>query len=80
MPLVPCMKCEDCLKGNYSLCRHYSFIGSREFGSFAEYVVVPESNAVPFDANVSFEQGAFLNRQPWRSTASNGFFTREGRR
>lgn len=60
VPLVPCMKCEDCLKGNYSLCRHYSFIGSREFGSFAEYVVVPESNAVPFDANVSFEQGAFF--------------------
>lgn len=60
VPLVPCMKCEDCLKGNYSLCRHYSFIGSREFGSFAEYVAVPEMNAVPFDENVSFEQGAFF--------------------
>ena len=35
VPLVPCMKCTDCQKGNYSLCRHYSFIGSREFGSFA---------------------------------------------
>ena len=60
VPLVPCMKCEDCQKGNYSLCRHYSFIGSREFGSFAEYVVVPERNAVPFDESVSFEQGAFF--------------------
>ena len=60
VPLVPCMKCEDCQKGNYSLCRHYSFIGSREFGSFAEYVVVPEKNAVKFDDNVSFEQGAFF--------------------
>ena len=28
VPLVPCMKCEDCQKGNYSLCKHYSFIGS----------------------------------------------------
>lgn len=60
VPLVPCMKCEDCLKGNYSLCKHYSFIGSREFGSFAEYVVVPEMNAVKFGEDVSFEKGAFF--------------------
>lgn len=60
VPLVPCMKCEDCLRGDYSLCKHYSFIGSREFGSFAEYVVVPEKNAVRFGDEVSFEQGAFF--------------------
>ncbi len=60
VPLIPCMKCEDCQKGNYSLCKNYSFIGSREFGSFAEYVVVPEKNAVKFDEEVSFEQGAFF--------------------
>ena len=36
IPLVPCMKCEDCQKGNYSLCKHYDFIGSHSFGSFAE--------------------------------------------
>lgn len=60
VPLVPCMECEDCKQGNYSLCKHYSFIGSRQFGSFAEYVVVPEANAVKFDENVSFEQGAFF--------------------
>ena len=60
IPLVPCMKCEDCQKGNYSLCKHYSFIGSREFGSFAEYVSVPEKNAVKFSDDVSFVQGAFF--------------------
>lgn len=60
VPLVPCMQCEDCQKGNYSLCRHYSFIGSREFGSFAEYVAVPEANAVKYDPEVSFEQVAFF--------------------
>lgn len=60
VPLVPCMKCADCQRGDYSLCKHYSFIGSREFGSFAEYVVVPERNAVKFDDEVSFEQGAFF--------------------
>ena len=60
IPLVPCMECEDCQKGNYSLCRHYSFIGSRQFGSFAEYVVVPQTNVYPFDDKVSFEQGALF--------------------
>lgn len=60
IPLVPCMKCVDCLNGNYSLCKNYSFIGSREFGSFAEYISVPEKNAVKFSDNVSFEQGAFF--------------------
>lgn len=60
VPLVPCMECEDCQKGNYSLCKHYSFIGSREFGSFAEYVAVPERNVVKFEDSVSFEQGAFF--------------------
>lgn len=60
VPLVPCMQCPDCQNGNYALCKHYSFIGSREFGSFAEYVVVPEANAVKFPSQVSFEQGAFF--------------------
>ncbi|MDO4617770.1 MAG: galactitol-1-phosphate 5-dehydrogenase [Lachnospiraceae bacterium] len=60
VPLIPCMKCEDCQQGNYSLCKHYSFIGSRRFGSFAEYVAVPEQNAVKFEEEVSFEQGAFF--------------------
>ncbi|MBQ7564289.1 MAG: galactitol-1-phosphate 5-dehydrogenase [Lachnospiraceae bacterium] len=60
IPLVPCMKCEDCQKGNYSLCKHYSFIGSREFGSFAEYVLMPEKNVVKFDDSIAVDQGAFF--------------------
>lgn len=60
IPLVPCMKCEDCQKGNYSLCKHYDFIGSHSFGSYAEYVAVPEKNVVKFSDDVSFEQGAFF--------------------
>lgn len=60
VPLVPCFKCEACMKGNYSLCRFYSFIGSRRFGSFAEYVAVPDTNVFPFDETVGFEQGALF--------------------
>ena len=80
VPLVPCMRCADCQRGDYSLCKHYSFIGSREFGSFAEYVVAPERNAVKFEDAVSFEQGAFfepatvalhgLQRTPFRGGGS----------
>ena len=59
-PLVPCMKCDDCQKGNFSLCKHYSFIGSREQGAFADYVVMPEQNAVPYDPAIPFEQAAMF--------------------
>lgn len=59
-PLLPCMKCDDCQNGNYSLCKHYSFIGSRQQGSNADYVVIPEKNAIPFDKSISYEQGAMF--------------------
>ena len=59
-PLVPCMKCEDCQLGNFSLCRHYSFIGSREQGSFAEYVVIPAANAIKYDSSIPYEQAAMF--------------------
>lgn len=59
-PLVPCMKCDDCQNGNFSLCKHYSFIGSREQGSFAEYVVMPAVNAVKYDSSIPYEQAAMF--------------------
>lgn len=60
VPLLPCMKCPDCQKGNYSQCKHYSFIGSREQGGFAEYVVLPAQNVVKVDPSLSFEQVALF--------------------
>lgn len=59
-PLLPCLTCEDCQHGNYSLCKNYSFIGSRKQGSNADFVVIPERNAVPFDASIPYEQGAMF--------------------
>lgn len=60
VPLLPCFKCEDCIHGWYAQCRHYSFIGSRIQGAFAEFVAVPEKNAVKIGTTISFEQGAFF--------------------
>lgn len=60
VPLVPCMKCEDCKKGNYSLCKHYSFIGSRQQGAMAEFVVIPASNVFKIDSNVRMDHAALF--------------------
>ena len=59
-PLVPCMHCDDCMRGNYALCKHYSFIGSREQGSFADFVVLPGRNAVKYDRSIPYEQAAMF--------------------
>lgn len=59
-PLLPCMTCGDCQRGNYSLCKHYGFIGSHDAGAFAEYVVMPEINAIPYDPAIPFEVAAMF--------------------
>lgn len=59
-PLIPCMQCEDCKNGNYSLCSKYSFIGSRQQGGMAEFIVVPKENVIKISKSVSFEQGALF--------------------
>ena len=60
VPLIPCMKCADCQRGWFALCKSYDFIGSRRQGAFAEYLKLPAVNAVKFDDSVSYEQGAFF--------------------
>lgn len=59
-PLVPCHECVDCKNGNYSLCKNYSFIGSREQGAMAEYVVLPEINAVKIDPDIPLDRAALF--------------------
>lgn len=59
-PLIPCRKCVPCQHGQFEMCRHYSYLGSRTNGGFAEYVAVPEENLIELPTNVSFEQAAML--------------------
>ena len=59
-PILPCGVCADCQQGHFSLCKHYSFIGSREQGSFAEYIVLPERNAVKYDSKIPYDQAAMF--------------------
>lgn len=60
VPLVPCMKCDDCYKGHYASCKNYGFIGSKRQGSMAEYVVIPEMCVIPLPESVTFEQAAMF--------------------
>lgn len=59
-PLIPCGKCAACQKMQYELCRHYSYLGSRCNGGFAEYVAVPVCNLIELPDEVSFEEAAML--------------------
>ncbi len=58
-PLIPCMECDKCARGNYSLCKGYSFIGSRVQGAFGEFLCVPARNLVAI-GNLSYDQAAFI--------------------
>ncbi|QBG47306.1 galactitol-1-phosphate 5-dehydrogenase [Verrucomicrobia bacterium S94] len=58
-PLMPCMKCDKCAQGNYSLCKSYSFIGSRVQGAFGEFLRVPARNLVAI-GDLSYDQAAFI--------------------
>lgn len=60
IPLVPCFHCEECQRGYYSACHSYSFIGSRRDGGFAEYVEIPERNALILPDDLSFEAAALI--------------------
>lgn len=59
-PLKPCFKCDNCVNGDFELCRNYDYLGSRCDGGFEEYVSVPKWNLIELPDNVSFEQAAML--------------------
>ncbi len=59
-PMIPCMNCANCAKGNYGQCVNYDFIGSRRDGAFTEYVIVPERNILVMPDEVSFDEGAIV--------------------
>ena len=59
-PLIPCKTCIPCQNKQYEMCRHYSYLGSRRNGAFAEYVAVPEGNLIELPESVSFEEAAML--------------------
>jgi len=59
-PLIPCMKCTQCMKKQYEMCSDYNYLGSRCDGGFADYVKVPIWNIIELPELVTFEQAAML--------------------
>jgi len=57
-PLIPCLKCDWCKRGEYNLCENYDYVGSRSDGAFAEYLKIPGANLVKLAEGVDFEEGA----------------------
>ena len=59
-PLLPCMRCRYCSRGDYGLCSDYSYLGSRKDGAFAQYAAAPARNLLPLPDEVSFRDGALV--------------------
>ncbi|MCC8068938.1 MAG: galactitol-1-phosphate 5-dehydrogenase [Ruminococcus sp.] len=57
-PMLPCRKCKACEIEQWAQCSGYSYFGSRCDGAFAEYLVVPTWNLVPFSDSLSYEEAA----------------------
>ena len=57
-PNVTCERCPRCLAGEDDLCPSLRMLGSAMNGSYAEYVVVPASNAHRIADGVSYEDAA----------------------
>jgi 2-desacetyl-2-hydroxyethyl bacteriochlorophyllide A dehydrogenase len=58
--VLSCGECYYCTTGNEQFCVQGSMIGRFVDGGYAEYVVVPERNAVHLLAEIPFEHGAIL--------------------
>lgn len=59
-PLKPCMNCEWCHSGKFSLCDHYDFMGSRSDGAFAEFLKAPASNVIKIPDDISYDIAATI--------------------
>jgi NADPH:quinone reductase-like Zn-dependent oxidoreductase len=62
-PAISCRICEACTRGQEYFCRHFKIWGFQTGpldGSHAEYARIPEANAIPKPANLSWEEAASI--------------------
>jgi propanol-preferring alcohol dehydrogenase len=58
--LISCGDCYYCSQGSEQFCIRGSMLGHYTDGGYAEYIAVPERNAVLLPEEIPFEQGAIL--------------------
>ena len=59
-PLIPCMKCNNCMRNNYQLCIDYKYYGSRNNGGYCEFLNVNEWNLIKLPKNITYENGSLI--------------------
>ena len=58
--VVFCRHCAFCFSGRVNLCPNGGLMGREMDGTFAEYVAVPDVNAIKMPECISFEDGTTL--------------------
>ncbi len=59
-PGTSCGTCERCLSGQDNLCPQYGILGEHRWGGYAEYVVVPRANLLPYPEGLAHEEVASM--------------------
>lgn len=59
-PGISCGRCDICRAGEQPLCREYRILGEHLEGTMAEWLVVPEANAVAIGDRLSWAEAAAL--------------------
>ncbi len=57
-PGVSCGTCEDCLRGEHSLCHRFYIIGEHSNGTYAQFVVVPAVNVIKVPTEIGLDVAA----------------------
>ncbi len=60
LPTLSCGVCPACFAGDDNLCRHHDVLGRRRNGGYAEQVVVPAVNCLPYPDDLPWEQAAAM--------------------
>lgn len=53
--ILNCGICRNCRKGRDNICSSFSILGANQWGTYAEYVVVPAHTMVPVPDGLSYE-------------------------
>jgi len=59
-PGISCGHCEMCLGGTDNLCRSYHVLGTKEDGTYSEFVKLAATNVLPIPDGLDFNQAAAI--------------------
>lgn len=57
-PTLSCGKCQHCLSGNQVFCKEFSILGENRWGTFSEFIKIPEVNVLKVPNNFPLDKAA----------------------